>query len=546
MQLRQGNLPSSYHPNSLHDLIGSAIAKAKNLDCPILLCYSQPWQRLDPLLFLATHAKPMQPQFYWEHPSQAAIVAAAGAVVSLSNPDATLSERFELAKQFSSAHFTEAIVGHSSDLELESEDAGPYVLGGFAFHETIAGFRPDRWHGDRNGTPNSSSKSEKIWHGFPAVMWFVPQWLLSCRGDRSMMTIHAYVRPHDQLEAIAASLADMLMELERDVLGNSQSYSQKNSLDRSRIYSLLEHSIDSSHNTQFPFSTPTCVGTEEVLGDRSWSGIVEQALDLIRQQKLDKVVLARALDVSADRPINSFAVLDKLRCEYPECVSFLMNCGSDDTFLGATPELLLQVQSHHNYLSLRSNAVAGSIQRGKTEAEDRILSDRLLDSQKDLNEHKIVIHSICDRLQKMGAQIDKLAPTQLLKLSNVQHLYTPITATLLNADWSETFDVLAKLHPTAAVGGEPRDRAIQLMQAWEACDRGWYAAPIGWLNGKGEGAFAVGIRSGYICGDRARIFAGAGIVANSQVTTEQSETTIKFAALLKALGVTSDSSHSSD
>ena len=118
----------------------------------------------------------------------------------------------------------------------------------------------------------------------------------------------------------------------------------------------------------------------------------------------------------------------------------------------------------------------------------------------------------------------------------MQHLYTPITAQIDDPDWLIALDILQQLHPTAAVGGEPRDRAVCFMQQWEACDRGWYAAPIGWLNGNGEGTFGVGIRAGYIQGDRARIFAGAGIVANSQVENEQSETTIKFAALLKALG----------
>ncbi|CAN1210856.1 isochorismate synthase [Tumidithrix helvetica PCC 7403] len=526
MQLRQGNTPSSYHPNSLHDLIRSAIAKAKNLDRPVLLSYSQTWLPGDPLLFLATHAQPTQPQFYWEQPSKDWSVAAAGSVVSLSISNPILCEsRFEQAKRFSTSLLADAVVGNAADLEGLGLDANlvasPYVLGGFAFHEAIAGFQQDNWHSDR-----ATRNGEKIWHGFPPVMWFVPRWILHRTGGRSIVTVHAYIQPQDLWEAIASSLATTLMELRHSSQENSQDRAQGNSQN-----AFIEH-------TPFPFSAPTSLRTEEVLGIQSWSGIVEQALDLIQQQKLDKVVLARALDVSADRAFNPFAVLHKLRCDYPECVSFLVNCGSDDTFLGATPELLLQVKSHANYLGLRSNAVAGSIQRGKTEAEDRILSDRLLNSQKDINEHKIVIHSICDRLQSMGAQLDKLAPTQLLRLSNVQHLYTPITAKLPNADWSDTFDVLAKLHPTAAVGGEPRDRAVQLMQQWEACDRGWYAAPIGWLNGNGEGAFAVGIRSGYICGDRARIFAGAGIVANSQVTTEQSETTIKFAALLKALGVT--------
>jgi menaquinone-specific isochorismate synthase len=525
MQLRQGNLPSSYYPNSLQDLIRCAIAKAKNLDRPVLLCYAQTWKPTDPLLFLATHAKPNQPQFYWEQPSQDLIMAASGSVVSLSSHDTTLSERFELAKQFSTLHISDAVVGSAEDLvgsDLEPNGVvAPYVLGGFAFHEAIAGYPKDN---PNISVLGASPKSEKIWHGFPSVMWFVPRWLLHCSGDRTIMTVHAYVQPQDRSEAIAASLTATLIELDRDV------YDVRGEEE-------LGTSIESLRYAQFPFSTPICVRTEEVRGEHSWSGIVEQALELIRLEKLEKVVLSRALDVSADRAINAFAVLDKLRRDYPECVSFLINCGADDTFLGATPELLLQVQSHGNDLNLRSNAVAGSIQRGKTGAEDRMLSDRLLNSPKDSNEHKIVIRSICDRLQSMGAQLDPLAPTQLLKLSNVQHLYTPITAKLPNSDWSAAFDVLAKLHPTAAVGGEPRERAVDLMQQWEACDRGWYAAPIGWLNGSGEGAFAVGIRSGYICGDRARIFAGAGIVANSQVTTEQSETTIKFAALLKALGV---------
>ncbi len=129
----------------------------------------------------------------------------------------------------------------------------------------------------------------------------------------------------------------------------------------------------------------------------------------------------------------------------------------------------------------------------------------------------------------------------LLKLSNVQHLYTPLQGIWRNQPWLGVFDLVAQLHPTAAVGGEPRQAALNFMQSVEACDRGWYAAPLGWVhlgaNHQGEGVLAVAIRSGYIMGKTARLFAGAGIVGESQVSNEQLETSIKFAALLHALGL---------
>jgi menaquinone-specific isochorismate synthase len=297
---------------------------------------------------------------------------------------------------------------------------------------------------------------------------------------------------------------------------------------------LRSHLQESSH-----YEAPTVHEVSkivEVQGQQIWTEIVERALALIHQGHFEKVVLARALDVLADRNFDPFQVLHVLRCEYPECISFLLDYGVGKTFLGATPEVVLQFKAQSDRLWLRSDAVAGSIERGKTVQEDLMLGDRLLNSEKDMREHQIVIRSICDRLQSMGAAIDPQSETSLLRLSNVQHLYTPITAQIDDPDWLIALDILQQLHPTAAVGGEPRDRAVCFMQQWEACDRGWYAAPIGWLNGDGEGTFGVGIRAGYIQGDRARIFAGAGIVANSQVENEQSETTIKFAALLKALG----------
>ena len=207
----------------------------------------------------------------------------------------------------------------------------------------------------------------------------------------------------------------------------------------------------------------------------------------------------------------------------------------DSSFLGATPEVLLKFSSKNGRLFLKSDAIAGSTKRGLSTAEDELLGNLLLASLKDRYEHEIVIRSICDRLQEFGINLKSLGSPRLKRLQNVQHLHTEIHG-VLNAPWLDIFKILEKLHPTAAVGGEPQAAAVQLIKNSEACDRGWYAVPIGWVNSQGSGIFAVGIRSGYFNGTTARIYAGAGIVADSDIAAELGETAMKFEALLSALG----------
>ena len=497
MQVRQSVTYSSIDSKSLHDWIVKAIAQAQITGSPILFSYSQNWECINPLLLLASKSEAQQQKFYWEQPNADLVLAAAGSVAEVSVPNHDLSDRFDCAKKFIKHHLTNAIIAKIADLESSELQIPIHFFGAFSFY--------------RNGSnasdyldlaePNDYQPTIE----FPTLLFFIPRWMVRLKDKSCTLTLNHYIQPWDK--------PDEVLE---------------------RIETLRSHLQESSH-----YEAPTVHEVSkivEVQGQQIWTEIVERALALIHQGHFEKVVLARALDVLADRNFDPFQVLHVLRCEYPECISFLLDYGVGKTFLGATPEVVLQFQAQSDRLWLRSDAVAGSIERGKTVQEDLMLGDRLLNSEKDMREHQIVIRSICDRLQSMGAAIDPQAETSLLRLSNVQHLYTPITAQIDDSDWLIALDILQQLHPTAAVGGEPRDRAVCFMQQWEACDRGWYAAPIGWLNGNGEGTFGVGIRAGYIQGDRARIFAGAGIVANSQVENEQSETTIKFAALLKALG----------
>ena len=497
MQVRQSVTYSSIDSKSLHDWIVKAIAKAQITGSPILLSYSQNWECFNPLLLLASKSEAQQPKFYWEQPNADLVLAAAGSVAEVSVPNHDLSDRFDCAKKFIKAHLTNAIIAKNSNFATTESPISIHIFGAFSFY--------------RNGSDASDyldlaeTNDYQPVIEFPTLLFFIPRWMVRHKEQNCTLTLNHYIQPWDKPDEVLES-----------------------------IEVLRSHLQESSH-----YEAPTVHEVSkivEVQGQQIWTEIVERALALIHQGHFEKVVLARALDVLADRNFDPFQVLHVLRCEYPECISFLLDYGVGKTFLGATPEVVLQFKAQSDRLWLRSDAVAGSIERGKTVQEDLMLGDRLLNSEKDMREHQIVIRSICDRLQSMGAAIDPQLETSLLRLSNVQHLYTPITAQIDDPDWLIALDILQQLHPTAAVGGEPRDRAVCFMQQWEACDRGWYAAPIGWLNGDGEGTFGVGIRAGYIQGDRARIFAGAGIVANSQVENEQSETTIKFAALLKALG----------
>jgi len=488
MQLKQGKVLTELNSESLQDSIRRAIAKAEDLGSAVLLSYSQDWQCHDPLAFLADKSSPTQHQFYWKQANL--VLAAAGVAAIVPDRDPNF-DRFEIAKQFTRSYLLDAIVAGETKLGKLS----PYALGGFAFHDL--------------------HPSPKLWYGFPRSMMFVPEWILQQHGQHQnlccTLTVNHCVLPQDDLATITQLINRKFADLSVDRI-NPLNPISPNSIEISETSAGRKH---------------------------SWEEMVAQAIDLIHQGKLEKIVLSRALDIVAQQDFNPFVVLAALQQSYPECVSFMVSCG-DAVFLGATPELLLQFQGDlfqeaNRRLSIRSNALAGSTGRGISLSEDRLMGDRLLNSKKDRLEHQIVVRSICDRLSNLGASISELPPPRLLKLFNVQHLHTPIIATLPNTHWLSAFDVLQQLHPTAAVGGEPSELALELLQKWESCDRGWYAAPIGWVNGNGTGAFAVGIRSGYLKGNKARIYAGAGIVTDSQVEAELKETNIKFAALLKAL-----------
>ena len=257
---------------------------------------------------------------------------------------------------------------------------------------------------------------------------------------------------------------------------------------------------------------------------------VSAVLEPLRNKQLHKVVIADAMDVAAPQKLDMVRSLQTLRKNHSDCTVFSVGNGRGQSFIGASPERLLSI----NEGQFTTDALAGSAPRGKTPAEDRAIGEALLSSTKERYEHQVVVEFILEQLRSLGLVPQYLSAPRLLQLLNIQHLHTPIAATL-SPQTISPLDILAKLHPTPAVAGLPRPKACQLIAQHETFERGLYAAPIGWIDTEGNSEFVVGIRSALIDGNRARLYAGAGIVADSEPAKELAEIKLKLQALLNAL-----------
>jgi menaquinone-specific isochorismate synthase len=256
-----------------------------------------------------------------------------------------------------------------------------------------------------------------------------------------------------------------------------------------------------------------------------WQETIAEAVAEIAAGRLEKVVVARQVLVEANRPIVVPDVLERLRALYPACVVF-----SVDGFLGASPELLIERRGS----VVRSHPLAGTFPRSGDPHADEVLARELVASVKDQREHRFVIDDIERALRPFCATLDVPAEPTVMQLRNVLHLGTEIGGTL-SAPCPSALELTAALHPTPAVAGTPTGAAIDWLDDHEGLVRGRYAGPVGWVDGNGDGMFAVGIRSAEVAGTTARLFAGVGIVEGSEPARELAETQLKLQALLAAI-----------
>ncbi len=356
--------------------------------------------------------------------------------------------------------------------------AGPVWVGGFAF------------------APEGGSSS--TWSSLRPGSLVLPQLSLCRAGERSFLTVNAVVGPGEEAESIAATLGARIAGLPAAELP------------------LLD-----PHPTAPP-------RIRSARPPREFEAAVEAATARIEAGELSKVVLAREVIVEAGAAHDPAALFGALREQFPSCFCFC--CGTPEAaFVGASPELLVR----RSGASVSTVALAGSTRRSSDPAVDDHLAEQLLRSDKDRREQRIVVRRIVRALRPHAVWVEAAAEPEIVKVANIQHLATPVIAQL--AEPHSAIELAGLLHPTPAVGGEPWPEAAATIAELERMDRGWYAAPVGWMDATEDGEFCVALRSALLRDREAHLFAGVGVVAGSDPAAELAETEVKLGALLPFL-----------
>jgi isochorismate synthase len=355
---------------------------------------------------------------------------------------------------------------------------GPVIVGGLAFAP------------EGGGSP--------AWSGFPPASLIVPELTLVRRAGSAWLTVNLLPEPDDTHE-------DLLKRVER------------------RLGSLCE--------TPLPLLDPAPTGRFRLhspMPPSHYEEAVARAVARIRSGELQKVVLARQVEIRAPGAYDPGAILGVLREGFPSCFTYAVGRG-ESTFLGSSPELLIRRDGQR----ASTVALAGSARRSADPAVDDHLGERLLRSEKDREENAIVARRIARALTPYSVWVAAAPEPEVIRVANIQHLGAPIRAQLRRP--ASAIELAGVLHPTPAVGGEPSGIAERLIPALEGLDRGWYAGPVGFCDRSGDGEFLVALRCALLRGSLATCFAGAGIVADSDPAAELAETEVKLQALLPVL-----------
>jgi menaquinone-specific isochorismate synthase len=430
---------------------------------------------IDPLLALAHLSDPKERHLYLERATtQEAVVAFGSALVHQSTGVGRFNDAHRFVEQW-----MRKIHCYRGD-DPTAAPPSPRFFCSFTFFPHRASDNPD----------------------FPAATVVLPQWQISRQGKTCLLTANFLLTPETGLMAILDELESRLLALERLYQQYPAAYANSPSLPLSNLT-----------------RRPPCQASQH------FKASVERALSDIDRHQIQKIVLAHAFDVVRQVPFQTLPSLAHLRQRYPDCYVFSVANGRGKTFMGASPERLLSIAQRQ----LITDALAGSAPRGSTPQADRQLARRLLNSPKEQGEHQIVVNFLVQTLADLGLRPHYPQIPTLLRLSNIQHLHTPIQARL--SGHIHPLQLVEALHPTPAVAGVPTWAACQQIHNYEQFDRGLYAAPLGWVGVNGDSEFIVGIRSALISGNWARLYAGAGIVAGSDPEREWAEINLKFRAL---------------
>ncbi|AIW38554.1 isochorismate synthase MenF [Bacillus velezensis] len=452
-----------------------ALHKAKQVNHAVLLSYSRRIASLDPLSFFKDGAKKYKgKRFFWSEPGSELTIVGLGTEALFQSNEKNGKRYHDVFEQWE--RFKKTAFHIHEEEEAAHTAVGPVLFGGFSFN-------PAEERGDE-------------WNGFEEGLFFIPSLMLTKTADGDYLTVNQWAADGNQAE---------------DTLKRLKSFSEA-------------FSVSSIEYEEYPVLTKA-----EELDVENWLEAIKTATNDMKANQYDKVVLAREVVLSYDGPIPAESVVRKLLTDQTTSYVFAIEQG-DKCFVGASPERLIKKSGK----DVMSTCLAGSIKRGENQQEDERLGKELLHDEKNLAEHDFVVQMIHDSFLSSCSDVKKPAGPQLYKTKSVQHLYTPITGHLKTS--ASLFDLIEKLHPTPALGGAPQQKAVEVIADIEPMTRGWYAAPIGWMDGRENGEFVVAIRSGLIEGKSARLFAGCGIVEDSDPQSEYEETQIKLKPMISALG----------
>lgn len=447
----------------------------------------EPAQRADRLVSRSVplSERPLRDVLRMDHPIHAVWSGPDGPALVGSGVAETVtaraSDRFATVRERASSIFDRLDAGSVPSA------ARPRMIGGFAFHDRHAAQGP--------------------WAAFPTAWFVLPAVQITLTDDGGWITITADASSAttDELETRARSVRDSIRDA-GPVL-----------------------------------DPPGIDAIERTTTFDEWVDQIEGATTAIESNDIEKVTLAQTVTASLENPFPLAGTLERLESTYPTCYRFAIRPGASDvdstppgrepptiaTFFGASPERLVTKHGHR----LETEALASTVGRGETQADDDRLANQLTSDDKYEREHAIVVESISDQLAAVATVI-RTGERSIRRLESVQHLVTPIDA---RASTDHVLDVVDALHPTPAVGGLPPANALETIRRTERFDRGWYAAPVGWFDADGDGTFAVGIRSAVARDATATLFAGNGIVADSNPTAEWDEVQLKYRPILDRL-----------
>ncbi|OGO50506.1 MAG: hypothetical protein A2148_01000, partial [Chloroflexi bacterium RBG_16_68_14] len=412
-----------------------------------------------------------QERAFWEQPQERFSLVAVGAAAHLIGWG---SERFAQVAAGWRHLMSGAIVESAGTCPLSA----PVALGGFAF--------------------DTSRGGDAAWGDYPDALLTVPRILFVFRDGSSWLVASALVTSGCDGEAEVEAMAADLRRLLADGDG-----------------------VPAREDPVGP------IDLEDGDGQR-WREAVAAVVREVQAGAIQKLVLARRVRACADGPLAPGPVLRRLREGYGGCTIFAFARGGS-CFLGATPERLVRLDGR----AVRADCLAGSAARGATEEEDRSLGAALLADGKEWHEHALVVDALREALGPLCASLSVPEGPRILRMPNVQHLHTPVEGVL--TDERHILELAARLHPTPAAGGLPQGVALSLIRSYEPFERGWYAGPVGWIDGRGAGEFDVAIRSALVRESEAFLYAGCGIVAGSDPDREYQESCLKLQPMLWAI-----------